>query len=78
MEETAYCIIRETYLDGKEDRVAYGIAACEGNTHTVLASVHDCGVDFETISAFATFCNENHLPAEDLAEAVSQKLFELV
>lgn len=77
MEETVYCIVRETYLDGKENRTAYGIAACEGDTKTVLASVHDCGVDFETISAFATFCNENRLPAEDLEEAVSQKLFEL-
>ena len=73
--ETVYYIIQETYLDGKENRTAYGIAACAGDTATILASVHDCSVDFETISAFAAFCNENHLDPNDLEEAVFQKLF---
>ena len=75
--DTVYYIIREAYLDGKENRIAYGIAACAGDTTTVLSSVHDCGVDFETISAFAAFCNESHLDPDDLEEAVSQKLFSM-
>lgn len=75
--DTVYYIIRETFIDmdGKEERVGYGVAACDGDTSTVLASVHDCESDLDIISAFASDCNLSHLDPGDLEEAVSQKLF---
>ncbi len=74
-----YLMIRETYVDGEQTRIGYGIAAVldyDGCT-MVTESFMDLCPDSTPVERLVKYCNELKLDVMHLSEAVDDFLADL-